>query len=1200
MKKRYVRIAVLLMGVALMLSEYTDLTIFAAESASTQIVQADDVKEEAVFVCDGKFDVAPELFENLYELDERIMETSSVMEVLPNFSASDDIGEIHNVLNGNLCPAMGEIHPFIVMVDFSDVKFDDEFHKDYVKDLFFGTDASVLPYPQESLSAWYKRSSYGKLIFSGDESDIFEIHMENTRNYYTDTDETGDSRAVSLAEEVYADILSYVADMERYDVDGNGFFDALCIIYAGDAGDWASQWWSCVTGVASDNGGAQPYAMCMEKHLSQHGLGAVTAIHEFGHLLGLPDLYDCTETHLDKQALGIHTADMMADNTGDFNALCKMLLGWIDAEKVQILNRSSDRESITLDGYTSTGACAMLYTEEHPTSLFGEFYLVQYEDLKQNGAMYDGAAQNDTFIRIYHVNAEGAFQYHNTYDGYYNLITAVDRDSHLIHGDSSNGYKALTADYNCNFFEGDELTPYTAPSSMKYPESRELSDAGVFSGLNITNIDISDDRTSATFDVFFEAAPDDQVEPLSFKPASIYDNVEVDLSSTTAESPEFYLRGNHDFFLANDAATAYIREKGKTEKEGDLSVDTVHPITVWNYPYQNHYALSAVYTGVLEKDTEYELVFPAGMFITSYGTLSDEIIVAGIHTMADDIWGDAVTFEKDGYQAVDGGNWELSDFWVSKFAVSDGANIIVPMNKSGTGLVACTINRTTGELTDEHILIEDNNEMQEQGDTFGCGYFGQTENGKYLLSAWKVGKLGAATDTCIKVFNDKFEVEKDVKLTPGYYFYISDVNVNGNKAGYFGGVIDTDTLSVYDNNGWGKTFPLNGCYLCQKSDFERQYSENDIVLLDENLEEIKYLNHLDGVTPQYVKETDNGYLLIGTRDGDIIKYLLDEDFEITNKCVLLKDASLCQIYSMDCGFVISWRRESVGYRSTVYDLSFHKQYDMENFQGTVVNQEGKEYLCSLYGTGYVYWSDGSKLRIRCSTPLDITTSDHEYGEIITKDDGSNVRICFVCGDEQVEREPDSKGDVKEEFDDIKEGQWWVEAVQFAYDHDIMAGKGTKFDPAGKLTREQFVQVLYNHSGTPAVEGAVNHFSDLKPEQWYTNAVLWANANHIASGNADGTFGIGKNITREQLALMLYNYAGLKKYDLTSTDGQIEQYSDAKKVSTWAAEALNWAVTQGIMSGKGSGNDLSAYRLDPQGTATRAECASMMMKLLQKN
>ena len=189
-------------------------------------------------------------------------------------------------------------------------------------------------------------------------------------------------------------------------------------------------------------------------------------------------------------------------------------------------------------------------------------------------------------------------------------------------------------------------------------------------------------------------------------------------------------------------------------------------------------------------------------------------------------------------------------------------------------------------------------------------------------------------------------------------------------------------------------------------------------------------------------------------------------------------------------------------------------------------------------------------------------------------------------------------DVTEVFSDIKETDWWYKAVQFVYTNSIMAGMGEVFQPNGKLTREQFVQVLYNNSGKPTVS-ITNKFPDVK-DSWYTNAVIWANENDIANGKGNGYFGVGDNITRQDLALMLYKYAKLNGYDLTTSVGMIEQYADGDQVSNYAKEALDWAITQGIMSGKGTkGEEISTFKLDPQGTATRAECASMMMKLLTK-
>ena len=189
---------------------------------------------------------------------------------------------------------------------------------------------------------------------------------------------------------------------------------------------------------------------------------------------------------------------------------------------------------------------------------------------------------------------------------------------------------------------------------------------------------------------------------------------------------------------------------------------------------------------------------------------------------------------------------------------------------------------------------------------------------------------------------------------------------------------------------------------------------------------------------------------------------------------------------------------------------------------------------------------------------------------------------------------ESKKSVTEIFDDVKAGQWYVKAIQYVYDNNIMGGKGSSFQPNNPLTREEFVRVLYNHAGTPGAT-IENPYADVKAGAWYEKSVLWAKENNIANGKVkDGkaVFGVGDRIKREELALMIYKYAKLRGYDLTKNDTAINGFSDANKVSTWAKDAMNWAVTQGVMGGKGG-------KLDPQGQATRAECASMIKNMIEK-
>ena len=185
------------------------------------------------------------------------------------------------------------------------------------------------------------------------------------------------------------------------------------------------------------------------------------------------------------------------------------------------------------------------------------------------------------------------------------------------------------------------------------------------------------------------------------------------------------------------------------------------------------------------------------------------------------------------------------------------------------------------------------------------------------------------------------------------------------------------------------------------------------------------------------------------------------------------------------------------------------------------------------------------------------------------------------------------------FADISEDSWQYPFAQYAVKNGLMAGKGTDadgniiFDPNSPIKREEFVQVLYNAEGKPAISIA-NPFPDVAEGGWYKSAVLWAKQNDIASGKGNGNFGVGENISRQDLAMMLYKHAKLNGYSLDATNGLINQFADGAMVASYAKTAMDWAVTNGIMSGKGAaGQPLDTFRLDPTGIATRAECAAIL-------
>lgn len=174
------------------------------------------------------------------------------------------------------------------------------------------------------------------------------------------------------------------------------------------------------------------------------------------------------------------------------------------------------------------------------------------------------------------------------------------------------------------------------------------------------------------------------------------------------------------------------------------------------------------------------------------------------------------------------------------------------------------------------------------------------------------------------------------------------------------------------------------------------------------------------------------------------------------------------------------------------------------------------------------------------------------------------------------------------FTDVT-GHWAAEAIAWAYGNDLMNGTGeTTFAPNTTLNRAMLATILYRMAGSPAGAGEGSAFTDVALDTWYAGAVAWANENGIVSGMGDGTFAPLNAITRQQLAAMLYRYAQYSKLD-TSAKGDLSKFTDGGQVSSWASDAMAWAVGTGLISGK------TADTLDPTGTATRAEVATILMR-----
>lgn len=169
------------------------------------------------------------------------------------------------------------------------------------------------------------------------------------------------------------------------------------------------------------------------------------------------------------------------------------------------------------------------------------------------------------------------------------------------------------------------------------------------------------------------------------------------------------------------------------------------------------------------------------------------------------------------------------------------------------------------------------------------------------------------------------------------------------------------------------------------------------------------------------------------------------------------------------------------------------------------------------------------------------------------------------------------------FGDVPQTSWFADAVRYVTGKSLMNGTSTTaFSPNGNMSRAMLATVLYRMSGETAEAGS--SFGDVSSSAYYAAAVNWASSKGIVNGMGADAFSPNASITREQLAAMLYRYAGEP-----SVSADLSAYTDAVSISPYAEKAVEWCVAKGILSGK------SATRLAPQDTATRAECAAMLQR-----
>ncbi len=215
--------------------------------------------------------------------------------------------------------------------------------------------------------------------------------------------------------------------------------------------------------------------------------------------------------------------------------------------------------------------------------------------------------------------------------------------------------------------------------------------------------------------------------------------------------------------------------------------------------------------------------------------------------------------------------------------------------------------------------------------------------------------------------------------------------------------------------------------------------------------------------------------------------------------------------------------------------------------------------------------------------VSVTERDENEYTFIMPDSDVTVDVTFKAVEEEPEAAPVQQA---ARFGDVSGSDWFSAAVDYVSQNNLMSGNGGMFSPNTNMTRGMMAQILYNMEG--ASGSGSRTFPDVAANEWYAGAVSWAATQGYMDGYGSGSFGPNDPVTREQVAAILYRYTQTKAPAKAGGAASLAAFTDGAGTSGWAQNAVSWAVSAGIISGK-SGN-----RLDPTGTASRAEIAQILM------
>lgn len=179
------------------------------------------------------------------------------------------------------------------------------------------------------------------------------------------------------------------------------------------------------------------------------------------------------------------------------------------------------------------------------------------------------------------------------------------------------------------------------------------------------------------------------------------------------------------------------------------------------------------------------------------------------------------------------------------------------------------------------------------------------------------------------------------------------------------------------------------------------------------------------------------------------------------------------------------------------------------------------------------------------------------------------------------------------FTDVTRDHWFHTAVAFVYEKGYFSGtSATAFEPNAQMNRAMVATVLHRVAGGESMN-ATETFADVPAGQWYSQGIAWASAKGIVNGMGEGRYEPNTSVTREQLVTMLYRFEKDYRKVAVSATGSLSGFTDGAQVSTWARDAMSWAIGAGLIQGRNTG------ALDPAGTATRAEVATILQRFASR-